>query len=262
MIDQGQPQPITSFRHDERQAPVVILFDLLNQGLGSQGYGAEEIIRALEHLESSDSLSLYLLTREATLQPVRALSDASGQNIRVDAPSGSWPDNIRPILDAAMNSAVGLRQHYIDNIRTTHRAIVTLGQKMAAIPGRKYMVLVSQGLWAVNWPEDGRSVDYLAMVSQFARSLDNQDITVNSVDPGTSESVGSVTLEEYANVTGGKVYYKDIEKGLSETLAASQSSYVIQYDAPGIDGKYHKIHVTCTRKGIRLQAKQGYVANP
>jgi hypothetical protein len=53
VMDQGKPQPITFFRHDERQATVVILFDLLNEGLGAQSYGAQEIIRTLEHLESS-----------------------------------------------------------------------------------------------------------------------------------------------------------------------------------------------------------------
>jgi len=63
-------------------------------------------------------------------------------------------------------------------------------------------------------------------------------------------------------VTGGKVYSKDFEKALSQTIAASHSRYIIQYDAPRSDGKLHKIRVTSTRKGVHLQVKQEYVANP
>jgi hypothetical protein len=47
------------------KAPVGILFDLLNEGLGAQGYSANLMIHALEHTESSDSIYFYLLTREA-----------------------------------------------------------------------------------------------------------------------------------------------------------------------------------------------------
>jgi VWFA-related protein len=187
MMDQGKTQPIRFFRHDEQQAPVVILFDLLSQGLGAQGYGAQEIIRALEHQDSSDSLYFYLLTREANLQPVRALPDES---VQADARGGPWTANIRPTLEAAMNSVVAVRQQYIDNVRTTNRAIETIGQKMAAIPGRKYMIWVSPGVWPAQ------------NTSQVARTLDNEGITLNSVDPAGAETVGSLALQEHADVTG------------------------------------------------------------
>jgi hypothetical protein len=39
-------------------------------------------------------------------------------------------------------------------------------------------------------------------------------------------------------------------------------SYLIAFDPPldQWDGKYHKIRVACSRKGVRLQTKQGYYA--
>src|SRR6516162_5332053 len=50
--DQGKPQRIVSFHlnADAPQVapPVVLLFDLLNDGLGNRGYGTQEIIKALE----------------------------------------------------------------------------------------------------------------------------------------------------------------------------------------------------------------------
>jgi hypothetical protein len=101
VMDEGKPQPITFFRHDEHQAPVVILFDLLNQGLGAQGYSANQMIHALEHTESSDSIYFYLLTKEANMRPLRALPNPKAP---VDEPSGPWTAHIGPMLEAAMNA--------------------------------------------------------------------------------------------------------------------------------------------------------------
>ena len=83
ILDHGRPRKIVVFRRNERklQAPehldantfsnrsaagprhaTVILFDLLNDHLGSRGYAAHEITESLERVESSDNVYLYLLT--------------------------------------------------------------------------------------------------------------------------------------------------------------------------------------------------------
>ena len=82
-----------------------------------------------------------------------------------------------------------------------------------------------------------------------------EGITLNSVDLGNPVSLTSVAFDDFAKVTGGKVYSNDFEKAVSETVGASHSSYIIQYDAPRSDGKPHKIRVTSTRKGVHLQVK-------
>ena len=79
--------------------------------------------------------------------------------------------------------------------------------------------------------------------------------TLNSVDLGNPVSLTSVAFDDFAKVTGGKVYSNDFEKAVSETVGASHSSDIIQYDAPRSDGKPHKIRVTSTRKGVHLQVK-------
>ena len=134
---------------------------------------------------------------------------------------------------------------------------------MSAIPDRKYMIWVSHGLGRARPGLDGRIiVSAPSDVTEFARTLDNEGITLNSVDLGNPVSITSVAFDDFAKFTGGKVYPNDFEKALSETVAASHSSYIIQYDAPRSDGKLHKIRVTSTRKGLRLQVEQAYVANP
>jgi len=258
VTDSGKPQPIALFRRNEEHAPVVILFDLLNDSLGAQGYGADEIIRALEHLEFSDNLYFYLLTRQGDLRPVRALPNA---RVKLETSNVPWTEQIRPMLEAAMKSAAALRQQEIDNVGTTHRTIEGVSAEMAPIPGRKYLIWISHGVQITRGRGLDR-IDYSSNAAGIASKIDSEGITLNSVDQGSSVSGTSATFEDYANLTGGKVYYNDIAKAISETMAASRSSYMLQYDEPSNDGKYHKVRVSCARKGIRLQVEQGYYAKP
>ena len=105
-------------------------------------------------------------------------------------------------------------------------------------------------------------VDNLSFVDRIATALDRDGITLSSVHQGHNIENGDLaTLERFAEFTGGKVYANEFEKAVKEVMAASRSAYVIEYDGPRLDGKYHKIRVTCSRKGVHLQVKQGYYAN-
>src|SRR5262249_15430469 len=105
--------------------------------------------------------------------------------------------------------------------------------------------------------------DYAPRLHGMATTLDDEGITLNSVDQGSEPGSGTKdSLEQFAELTGGKVYANDIEKAIAEVMAASRSGYMIEYDAPKPDSKFHKIRVTSSRKGLRLQVKQGYYANP
>jgi hypothetical protein len=53
--------------------------------------------------------------------------------------------------------------------------------------------------------------------------------------------------------TGGEV-----GKAIAESLEDSRARYQIAFDAPPSDGKYHKLRVASTRKGVRLDAPRGY----
>ena len=88
-------------------------------------------------------------------------------------------------------------------------------------------------------------------------------ITINTVDQGDAvESRSKQTIEEFPAGTGGKAYSSGtLDKALPEVLNAPRATYIIEYAAPAPDGKYHKLKVTTSRKGIRLQAEQGYFAN-
>jgi VWFA-related protein len=71
------------------------------------------------------------------------------------------------------------------------------------------------------------------------------------------------TLNTLADMTGGRRDAgKDICSALKQAMTDGRVSYQIGYYPPesNWDGKYHKLRVTCKRKGVRLQAKTGYFA--
>jgi VWFA-related protein len=276
--DQGKSQRIAFFRHTEdvpqlaappaadgssKRAvphPMVILFDLLNANLSNRGYGVDEIVHSLEHLESGDSVYLYLLTNSGSLYPVHALPTAEADAGAAKTP---WTQQIRPLLDAAMNNVYGLRpvDDTQDNVRieTTYGAFETLASRMAPIPGRKNIIWITRGIPITIRLIGGEPYDYSRRLQRLATAVDQVGITVNSVDNGGVAGDAIYTLDQFAELTGGTVS-TDLGKVISEVMNAARSSYLIQYAAPPPDGKYHKIRVTCSRKGIRIQTKQGYHA--
>jgi VWFA-related protein len=264
--DQGQPQRIVSFNNVPNAAqvapPVVLLFDLLHDSLGNRGYGTEEIIQALEPLKSSDSLYLYLLSRQGELKPVRGLTSTQEHNPPEKTP---WTEHIKPLLEAAIDKASGVR--VVNTLRVkdgvgTVPAIETLDSTLRPFPGRKNLIWITSGGVDLSYATGSRRFDNFSLVDRIATALDHDGITLSSVHQGHNVDNGDLgTLEQLAELTGGKVYANEFEKAVKEAMAASRSGYVIEYDGPPLDGKYHKIRVTCSRKGVHLQVKQGYYAN-
>jgi VWFA-related protein len=270
--DEGKTQRIVSFHNNVPNAaqvapPVVLLFDLLHDGLGSRGYGAEEIIRALETLRSSDSLYLYLLSSQGELKAVRGLPSPQEHNPPEKTP---WTEHIKPLLEAAIDNAYGVRPTTLrvgDGVGTVP-AIEKLNAALRPFPGRKNLIWITSGAnlnlsyRTSTYGNNNRLGGRPELVNRIATALDHDDITLSSVHQGHDVESGDLApLEQFAELTGGKVYDNDIEKAVKEVMAASRSGYVIEYDGPPPDGKYHKIRVTCFRKGVHLQVKQGYYAN-
>src|ERR1017187_7721016 len=117
-----------------------------------------------------------------------------------------------------------------------------------------------------------------------APTLDRANVAVypvrqpGSLAPGAADTLGpglagaptlgaglasTETLEEFAGLTGGRAYGTvDIPGAIAQAASDARMSYLMAY-APLLekwDGKYHKIRVTCSRKGVRLKTKEGYYA--
>jgi VWFA-related protein len=275
ITDEGKPQTIVSFRRNDdapalkgeasnpiERPALVILFDLLNANFTSQAYATEQIVHALEHLESSDGVYLYLLTRTGSLSALHALPAAEGN---VSSSKNPWVREIRQRLQTAIKDAYGVRpqdeRSTSIRVKTTYLVLDDLATKMAHLPGRKNIVWITQGVPLNVTLPGNQHFDYLPTLERWATKLDQSDISLHSVDQGSEPGLRSRdTLEKFATLTGGKIYV-DIEKAISEVVDASRHGYLVEFAAPAADGKYHKIRVSCSRKGIRVQARQGYYAN-
>lgn len=71
-------------------------------------------------------------------------------------------------------------------------------------------------------------------------------------------------LDQIAGMTAGRSYTSGSTKtAIPDAIQATHLNYTVVYQpAPqSWDGKYHKVKVSCTRKGIQLQYEQGYIAD-
>jgi VWFA-related protein len=245
---------------------VVLLFDLLNANLAYRGYGTEEVEKALQNTESnSNSIYLYLLTNSGALYPVHGLPGPdSATNGSQDGP---WTQQAKPLLDAAINKVFGIKpvDDRVASIRidVTSRALDTLASELAHLAGAKDIIWITHGVPITIRTISGEPYDYTPRLRQLASAIDHAGITINTIDQGDAVATGSKeTIEEFPGGTGGKAYSSGtLDKALPEVLNAPRATYIIEYPAPAQDGKYHKLKVSTSRKGIRLQAEQGYFAN-
>jgi len=76
--------------------------------------------------------------------------------------------------------------------------------------------------------------------------------------PGTAQD----TLQQLADLTGGHMYTGgEAGKAIVQSLQDAHARYQLAYNPPPPNGKYHKLSVTCTRKGVRIDAQRGYFAD-
>jgi VWFA-related protein len=308
VFDNGKLQHIASFRRNDvkalRSAPpqpdehsnragmplsraTVILFDLLNARLEDRGYAISQLIPAMQHVEASESLFLYILTMDGTLYPVHPLPEP-GDTARSSA--RPWTRDLKPLLEGASRKLFGLRPVNLEvdgRVRMTYAALDALASRVAETPGRKSIIWISHGVPISIGSRTGAfdEIDYTPLLQRLTATLDRANVAVypvrqpGSLNPalsaasgrraeGTADSLGAgmastETLEQFAGLTGGRSFGTvDVQGAIAQAASDTRMSYLIAFDPPldKWDGKYHKIRVACARKDVRLQTKQGYYA--
>lgn len=298
--DSGKPQTIAFFRHRDSElwhAPALgpkefsnrgganiphatlILFDLLNERFATRGTSANQLVHDLEALETADFVYLYLLTLNGSLYPVHGLPGREGETSQ---PGGvPWTRQIKPLLDQALRTVTQLRPFDIDvavREQLTYYALSAISVQLSRVPGRKSIVWLTDGVpieLGPNRSDTGDWVDFTPMLRQMSDAFDRSGVAIYPVrlimmgsadsmgGPGRS-GIGSMdTLNQFAEMTGGRPDgVKDIGSAVRQAIKDMRTSYQIAYYPPpkNWDDKFHKIRVTCTRKGVRIQAKMGYYA--
>jgi len=264
----------------------VILFDQLNTHFADRGYVMNRLTHVLGEYEKSSNLYLYLLTEAGSLYAVRGLPTS-------ETPAPPWPEDIQGVLNAAVRATLTHRTIDLEvdidaRVRTTLTSLSMMAARLAAVPGRKNIVWLTHGIpisLGPNRTVDGEVIDYTPWVRELSNTLDRADVSIYAVqqsppgsittDAGASTRGGAAdataptgmgseeTLQEFARLTGGRAYENnDIAGAIKQAVNDAQESYLISYVPPAEnwDGKFHKIRITCARKGVKLQARQGYFA--
>ena len=219
---------------------------------------------------------LYILTLNGNLYPVHPLPDPE---TTVRSTARPWTEDIKPLLADASRKLFGLRplgNLVDDRVRMTYDALEALASRVAETPGRKSIIWISHGMPITIGGRAGDfgAVDYTPLLQRLTATLDRANVAVytvrqpGSLAPGiasgpTSGMASTETLDQFAGLTGGRSYGTvDIAGAIAQAAGDARMSYLIAFDPPldRWDGKYHKIRVACSRKGVRLQTKQGYYA--
>jgi len=251
LLDNGQPMPIGSFGRlsNPADSPLIVLYDLLNTATGARSNVPEQIVQSLQHADPKTPASLYLLSANGEIVPVRDPSH----------------------LDAALRGTSVIRPKNLDptgaRVKATYAALASLYKTIGPQPGRKSIVWITHGVPLSAISTAGTPIDYLPVLKKFAASLGREQVVINPVQQNINASSQATdssrdSLQYFADLTGGRLYTNEtIDRAVTESLRDTAYSYVLAYDAP-TDGKFHTIRITCTRPGVRIQSRSGYFAEP
>jgi VWFA-related protein len=269
----GKSRSISFFRFSGG-APLratVILIDLLSDRMMTGSIMADEITHALKNLESSEGLYVYILTASGALYPIHAMPKPDTELTPEAEP---WTRNIGGLLQTAFKNVFGFKpideRDVVVRYQMTINALRDLGGQMKLASGRKSLVWVTHGVPLVgpSISEQGL-VDFTNPLRLFCEEMERAQIVVYPVVESSRGAGGAVgtqgeqSLEEFANITGGRMYRSGgVGDALRQATQDARGNYQIGYYSEPVkpDGKHHKYRVTCARKEVRVQTEAGFYA--
>ncbi len=229
VTDQGKGEKIVFFRQNPSTAPTaplaphefsnrtagaphstVILFDLLNQNQADRLDAWHKLGRSLQQLESGDSVYLYLLALEGNLIPIHEIGGKAGDD-------KTWTQQVEKNLDKAMKAASHARPSQMNDeelvVKKTYVALETLANQLAALPGRRDIVWITNmmpNVWNTKTPCNGDWVDCALYVPHLSCDTRSRQYRSESAfihqqpNPAMTRD-----LEQIGRLTGGSSYFGD-----------------------------------------------------
>ncbi len=248
--------------------PTVVLLDLLNARFATGASGSFEIGKALERLEPSERLSLYILTRHVELDAVHSMQQAETDVADSRPP---WTRTAAALLDAATRSDVAMRVGDLSfadlRFDPTIQALRSLAARTAAVPGRKNLIWVTHGVPLNTRDLSGEPIDLSPVVRNLAGQMVRAHIAVYTVAEsaqgvGVGFNESADMLREISNWTGGREYGSGLtEQAINEAIRDVRNAYIVAYERPAEKRppQYHKLQLSCERKGTKILVRQGDV---
>ncbi len=165
-------------------------------------------------------------------------------------------------------------------IITTLLSLDFLAQSLAAYPGRKNLIWLSEGFPLSLYPPDNIDSgtagpgavaefdDFGGAVERIADALMNAQVAVYPIDAaGVSKNdrfPARVTMRDVAERTGGKAFYNrnDLDLGVRTSIDDGSTYYTMAYypENRKWDGKLRNIDLKIDRPGVTLRYRRGYYA--
>ena len=285
IVDQNKAQTIYTF-HGPRNEPAakldllefsnrtsgvtphttVILFDMINLVDTDRLEDWKALDKSLPQLESGENLYFYVLNLEGVLIPIHPMGPPA-------ADDKTWPQGVVKAFDKVMKASSHGRPVQVgaeEQVKRTFKALEDIGNQLTAFPGRRDIIWVSNGLTTVPDPMlpncNGDWVECALYVPHLAVTLTRDRVQVDPYEYiGDASPDVNYNMDQMDLVTGGHFYSRQDIRAVVKAIAQNAvGSYSITYD-PGPDNwnrKWHRIHVNCERKGVKLQVRERYYALP
>jgi VWFA-related protein len=280
-----------------RPHATVILFDLMNQNQPDRLEMWHVLDKSLPQLESGEFLYFYLLNLEGELVPIHAMGPRAADDATWPHDVAAALD--KAMKTASHGRPVQLGQedqakktfHQLEVLATQlalfpgRRDIVWIANGMQNAYNSK---LPCSGDWvdcalyvphlAVTLATAGVAVDPLSNgrdVATGTTAISGMDTPigdkgqVRSIQGDTSNQQGAqgtdpaLDLTQMARLTGGHAYFRqDIRTVVKQVATDANGAYEVAYapSADNWDNKFHVIHVTAARPGVKVQVRERYYA--
>jgi len=283
IVDQTKPETIFAFHKPRTEAPAplgvlefsnrkggtaphatVILLDIMNLSDADRQETWKSLDKALPQLDSGENLYFYVLNLEGVLVAIHPMGPPA-------ADDKSWPQSVVSTFDKVMKAASHVRPSQIggeEQQKRTFKAFEDLANTMVNLPGRRDILWLANGLTTINDPKlndcNGDWVECALYVPHLGVTLAKDGVAVNPyVFIGNVNANVNYNMDQLSLLTGGHFYARqELKIVLNAITQAAVSSYSIFYD-PGPDNwnnKWHHIHLTTERKGVKLQLRERYYA--
>lgn len=235
-----------------------------------------ELYRHDEH--SCPNIDYYQADLIQNKRDEEALALAESDYLTCSHLHGVTPSMVESMVRSAAGQSLAIGEH---DVSATLDTIGEFVRKMASLPGQRTLILVSPGFLTITPEavgEKSRILDLAAQSNVIISALDARGLYTTELDASVQGGSSSSTMKYYsdtmnldedvmaelANGTGGTYFHNsnDLEGGFKSLTQAPECVYLLEFSPKKWkpDGTYHVLKVKVDRKGVRLQARQGYFA--
>jgi len=250
--EDGRAQTI---RHFERQSDLPLTLGLLVDVSTSQTSLLNDERRATNKFfdqvirEDRDQAFLFRFARRVEL-----LSYLSSSRKVLETALRRLDDKYE--IDLASPQTTGKRLARFDGTALLDSILLSSDAIMKKQKGRKALVLLTDGV-------DTGSSTTLARAIEGAQRADTLIYSLCFSDPeyyDGEQIIGEKVLQRLSEQTGGRYFKVDesLDKAYKLIQDELRNQYSLSYVPPSGGTPYRKIHVTVRRKGLTVQARDGY----